>query len=398
MKFLQAPSVKPAMWRLDSEFGVSSFSHCELQGLSCYREEARFVLGKNYLPGILFAFVVTVLQGVFPLFVLSAYGDESVVKQGDFELRIGRNTFLRTTVLDIGNVRPGAIIESTVELFNDLDSDVTFNSVHAGCKCTTATVPQMDLAPEKSVKSLYRFATPKTPRELSDEYSVFIECEKGRGMLRLLFRAKFDGLVAFSRPENHVPFTNDTEIVSFRIPLTVASEDLLTDVVFEIGKELHFLTHKLVYVEAKPFLECTFSPLSVTEQLARGELLLRTTSGFQSTTLCTLSKEAAVEILPSRVIFTFGKTKDGLWQATALLKIRRVADSKANVALRSIACETEKSVVLETSFVKMSDELYRVSVTPKSASDLEKKQLLQWSIELDNGGSITLETESVLSN
>ncbi|MDZ4851597.1 MAG: DUF1573 domain-containing protein [Pirellulaceae bacterium] len=160
-------------------------------------------------------------------FSIDAVAQESVKPANTFfTLNLIADKTYDAKIFELGVVPPGSILKAKVYIHNDSGKTVQFQKVNVGCKCTTALVPEVTLLAGEFTETSYEFSTEKNPRETEETYTATIACTGGRDTIRLSFRAEFDGVVAFQRPDFLLPFLEDSPEVSFRLPLNCKSIDL----------------------------------------------------------------------------------------------------------------------------------------------------------------------------
>jgi Protein of unknown function (DUF1573) len=305
---------------------------------------------------------------------------------------------IESKAFNVGVVKPGTKVDAALLISNDTATAITFEKVEVSCKCTTAKVPQVTIVDGESAETSFHFVTPTSPRVVEEHFTANIECNGARNVIRVGFAVRYEGLVAFTRPEFIFPFSAQESEASFRLPLVYESSDLFRDLIVEARDDFATLLRtNVVNYEGKYFVECSFSPSKVTGASAIGEILVRTSSGFKSSILCTLRKQQRVEILPSRLVFTVGELP-GQRQATAILRSQSGSSAEKVPVIVSVNCKSPLGVPLETSFVRVSDQIYRIRVESRDVADLGSEGKLTWTIKTDRSDELLVETKCVLSN
>jgi len=331
------------------------------------------------------------------------------VARGESESMLNKNVFsmhlvgvqpIQSAVYEIGKVKPGDSVAATVIINNDTTTHISLDKVELTSKCTKANVPHTTIENGAAIDSSFQFTTRSDPRGPEEVFGAMIYCSGARNAIKLGFKVRYEGLVAFERPEFVLPFREDSKSAStFRLPIVYESEELLRDTVVEPRDELaSLLRTKIVKENGKYLVECTFLPSEVHGTTAVGGIALKSKAGFKSEILCTLSKEKAVEILPSRIAFQVGETRDIVRHATAIVKVRDALGASKSTNIISISCRSSDNVDLPTSFAQLGKEVYRVRVTSRKIEDLQSRGKITWTLKTDLGEEIEIQSNWVLSN
>lgn len=345
------------------------------------------------------AFALYVL-GAVPFVDSAASESDTTQNKNVFSMHLGGVQPIQSAVFEIGSVKPGDSVEAVVLINNDTATHVKLDKVELTCKCTVANVPNTTIEDGAATDASFQFTTRLSPRVREEVFGAMIFCSGGRNAIKLGFKVRYEGLVAFDRPEFVFPFRDDLKSPSsFHLPIVYESEELLRDTVIESRGELaRLMRSKIAEANGKYFVECTFLPSDVHAATAVGEIVLRSKSGFQSEILCTLSKEKAIEILPSRIVFRTGETQDIPRHATAILKVRDAPGSSKSTNIIAISCLSPDNIDLPTSFAKLGKDVYRVRVTLEKAEDFKSDGKIKWTLKTDLGEEINIHSNWVLSN
>ncbi len=301
--------------------------------------------------------------------------------------------------IEMFDVAPGELKKATVLLHNKIPSGEEIKLLRAslGCKCTTAKIPESVIKGGGFEKMDFEFQVAEHPSRLREEFHVEITTEGACSFIVLKFYARVKDFVGFRRRDHIQKFSPETKSVAFDLPLLVSDTKLLERVRVELADELSFVHAEVVNSSDVPYIRCVFDSARVVDNSLAGEIRLVRGEKTISSLVCFLEPQLAVELLPSRLIFTPSSDKKFVRTATALVKLGRRPDAQAEIS--DIECKGQSGNKLESSYVKMSPSLYRLNINVRDLIELgDEQNKLSMKVTLSTNKIVQLDSEFSLSN